>query len=172
MMLMRLKRLDGHDLGSSTGFHGLSNFEVQRQCLVDNLEDYRIVKQPVPEGGCILHHQNISHRSCPNVPYERHRRALIVHLIRGDVRFIPKRGYIYGRYKLNGSDDLWEEFFPTIFWRPIQQKRLVKMMIFSDPFPAYFGGLSLNELTLVPTWLTKGQVRTQLLGTLFRCMPV
>ena len=44
----------------------------------------------------------------------RHRRALVAHLLRADVKFVPEPTYIYGRYKLRDSDELREEFYPVI----------------------------------------------------------
>ena len=42
----------------------------------------------VPPGGCVVHAQDCWHGSAPNVSTERHRRALVVHFLRGDARFI------------------------------------------------------------------------------------
>ncbi len=42
----------------------------------------------VPPGGCVVHSQDCWHGSAPNVSRKRHRRALVIHFLRGDVRFI------------------------------------------------------------------------------------
>lgn len=42
----------------------------------------------VPPGGCVVHAQDCWHGSSPNVSAHRHRRALVVHFIRGDAEFI------------------------------------------------------------------------------------
>ena len=42
----------------------------------------------VPPGGCVVHAQDCWHGSAPNVSSERHRRALVVHFLRGDAKFI------------------------------------------------------------------------------------
>jgi len=42
----------------------------------------------VPPGGCVVHSQDCWHGSAPNVSSKRHRRALVVHFLRGDARFI------------------------------------------------------------------------------------
>lgn len=42
----------------------------------------------VPAGGCVVHAQDCWHGSAPNVSTHRHRRALVVHFLRGDVNFI------------------------------------------------------------------------------------
>ena len=81
---------------------------------------------PVKEGCAILHHQDIWHGSGPNLSNTRHRRALVVHYIRGDVKFIGSTTcdtsgpfgngtYIYGRYKRYNSVDVDESFFPIIY---------------------------------------------------------
>lgn len=68
----------------------------------------------VPAGHAVIHHQDIWHGSGPNTSPDRIRRALVVHLIDGNVRFrtgeslsddsISGPGYIYGRYKLLGTN--------------------------------------------------------------------
>lgn len=42
----------------------------------------------VPPGGCVVHAQDCWHGSGPNLSTKRHRRALVVHFLRGDARFI------------------------------------------------------------------------------------
>lgn len=73
-------------------------------------------------GHCIVHHQNTLHGSGPNLSGLRHRRALVVHLIQSggasseELRFIDAPTYIYGRYKLAGSNEVLDDFFP-VTWR-------------------------------------------------------
>ena len=76
-----------------------------------------IVKPQVPAGFCLIHHQNMLHGSGGNISMDRHRRALAVHLIDGDVKFVGAPTYIYGRYKLQGSVELRDEFFPVTWTR-------------------------------------------------------
>lgn len=42
----------------------------------------------VSPGECVVHAQDCWHGSAPNVSSDRHRRALVVHFLRGDARFI------------------------------------------------------------------------------------
>ena len=71
---------------------------------------------PVTNAGhAVIHHQSTWHGSGPNVSPSRVRRALAVHMLRGDVAFVDRPGYIYGRYKLGTETRLHESFFPTTF---------------------------------------------------------
>ena len=72
-----------------------------------------VVRPTIPAGCVAIHHQDTLHGSGPNVSPFRHRRALVVHLVDGECRFVERPTYIYGRYKLDGTDELREEFFPT-----------------------------------------------------------
>ena len=79
---------------------------------VDNPHN-TIQSAPAKEGFAILHHQDCWHGSGPNLSSKRHRHALVVHYIRGDVTFrdssnnnekkrngpFGRATYIYGRYK-------------------------------------------------------------------------
>lgn len=42
----------------------------------------------VPAGSCVVHGQDTWHGSGPNISGQRHRRALVVHFIPGNSRFI------------------------------------------------------------------------------------
>lgn len=75
-----------------------------------------LVQPRIPKGCCVVHHQSTLHGSRANRSTTRHRRALVSHIIDGDSRFVEHPDYIYGRYKLRDTDELREEFFPTI-WR-------------------------------------------------------
>jgi ectoine hydroxylase-related dioxygenase (phytanoyl-CoA dioxygenase family) len=68
-------------------------------------------------GDVAVHHENTWHFSGPNQSHTRTRNVLVVHYLRGDVSFSEstRANYIYGRYKLFGSNVLREEFFPTVF---------------------------------------------------------
>ncbi|CAM9554285.1 unnamed protein product [Ectocarpus sp. 6 AP-2014] len=77
----------------------------------------------VKPGECVVHAQDCWHGSAPNVSAQRHRRALVVHFLRGDARFIDGHSlqrtggpsYIYSRYKSLDSNRLPEEAFPITF---------------------------------------------------------
>lgn len=68
----------------------------------------------VKAGSAVIHHQDTWHSSGPNSSSSRHRRALAIHALRGDVQFTDDPKYIYGRYKLSGEGCLRSEFFPFI----------------------------------------------------------
>lgn len=42
----------------------------------------------VPAGGCVIHAQDTWHGSGPNVSDQRQRRALVVHFVQGNARFV------------------------------------------------------------------------------------
>lgn len=90
----------------------------------DDLCEIIIHSAPVKAGNAVIHHQDIWHGSGPNKSNTRHRRALIAHYLRGDLKFVNddtketpfgKTSYIYGRYKKYQSAELDETFFPVIF---------------------------------------------------------
>ena len=92
----------------STSFHNtdiMSDLYQHSQCV------------PVKEGYALLHHQDVWHGSKPNQSNHQHRRALVIHYLRGDVKFSTTNDitYIYGRYKRHSSIDLDEQFFPIIY---------------------------------------------------------
>ncbi|CAJ1933041.1 unnamed protein product [Cylindrotheca closterium] len=83
---------------------------------------------PVSAGHAVLHHQDTWHGSGPNTSDTRHRRALVVHFLRGDVTFVEddhstatpplpfgNASYIYGRYKRFNSVEVDETYFPIIY---------------------------------------------------------
>ena len=100
---------DNHHIQSS--FHNVSqSYDMQHhngssQCV------------EVKEGCALLHHQDVWHGSKPNQSIHQHRRALVIHYLRGDVKFTTTQDitYIYGRYKRHDSIDLDEQFFPIIY---------------------------------------------------------
>lgn len=51
-----------------------------------NVEDL-IQKVPVPMGHAIVHHQDVWHGSGPNLSKSLHRRALVAHYLKGDIKF-------------------------------------------------------------------------------------
>ena len=87
-----------------------------------------IVACTVPRGHAVLHHQDVWHGSAPNTSAVRARRAMGIHLVRGDVTFregepfasaatqhaaaTRPADYIYGRYKRHGSLEVPSEAFP------------------------------------------------------------
>jgi len=74
-----------------------------------------VVKVEVPAGGVAFHNGNLWHGSGLNTS-NNWRRSLGIHLIPSDASFKGKEvGYIYGRYKLQDSDEMNETFFP-ILW--------------------------------------------------------
>lgn len=72
---------------------------------------------PVKAGEMVVHHQDVWHGSGPNLSESRHRRALVAHLINGEVtwRHEPKPHYIYGRYYIRGESTPRDDFFPVTF---------------------------------------------------------
>jgi phytanoyl-CoA hydroxylase len=85
---------------------------------LDSQEVLRSVETvPVRAGEMVVHHQQVWHGSGPNVSITRPRRALVAHLINGEVqwRHEPKPHYIYGRYYIRGEDVPREDFFPVTY---------------------------------------------------------
>ncbi|CAD7956250.1 unnamed protein product [Amoebophrya sp. A25] len=107
----KAKRTDHHANNASTTCTSEKNASTSTSPAPLSVARYRI-----PAGYCSIHHQNTLHGSGPNRSPLRHRRALVVHLLDGSVRFRADPDYIYGRYKLNNSAEVREEFFPTT-WR-------------------------------------------------------
>jgi phytanoyl-CoA hydroxylase len=72
---------------------------------------------PVLAGEMVVHHQNVWHGSGANVSKTRPRRALVAHLIDGQVRWRtdPPPHYIYGRYYIRGESQLRDDFFPILY---------------------------------------------------------
>ncbi|CAE7179664.1 unnamed protein product, partial [Symbiodinium microadriaticum] len=110
-----------------SAFHGaedeLSSVRAAAAAAGAELEIKRL---KVPCGAAVFHHQDVWHGSGPNTTKDRPRRALGVHLLRGDVKFRTDPhpdtalnailDYIYGRYVLaEGSSEVSEQFFP-ILW--------------------------------------------------------
>lgn len=78
--------------------------------------DVDIVPVVVPPGGVAFHHGAMWHGSEANTDKERIRRSLAIHFIPHHAKFRPHNvGYIYGRYKLHGREEMEETFFP-ITW--------------------------------------------------------
>ena len=71
----------------------------------------------VPAGEMVVHHQQVWHGSGPNRSSSRCRRALVAHLINGEViwRIDPRPHYIYGRYYIRGETVPREDFFPVTY---------------------------------------------------------
>lgn len=81
--------------------------------------EYEISALKVRAGSAVFHHQDVLHGSGPNTSPDRHRRALVLHFLRHDVKFRtdPPPDYIYGRYVLPDVDRtrLFDAFFPLVF---------------------------------------------------------
>ena len=86
--------------------------ELCGQCVEDVERSIQTVS--VKAGEMIVHHQDVWHGSGPNLSQSRLRRALVAHLIDGDVQW--RKGsmphYIYGRYYIRGEATPREDFFP------------------------------------------------------------
>ena len=103
-----------------SGFLAFLSLTQQTLCaeeVVDALSpggcEISFIAPRAPSGTLIVHAQDTWHGSGPNVS-ERPRRTVVAHLVRSDVRFVQSPDYIYGRYKLRGSDAVHEDFFPVI----------------------------------------------------------
>lgn len=114
-------------LGSSSGFHVADEEgdpDGQKANMIRTLENFadpgeklHVAMACIPAGCCVVHHQETLHGSGRNMSDTRHRRAVVAHVIQGEVRFDVNPGYIYGRYKLDDTDMLRNEFFPKIWER-------------------------------------------------------
>jgi ectoine hydroxylase-related dioxygenase (phytanoyl-CoA dioxygenase family) len=71
----------------------------------------------VGAGEMVVHHQQLWHGSGPNRSKIRTRRALVAHLINGQVqwRTSPPPHYIYGRYFIRGESFPREDFLPILY---------------------------------------------------------
>lgn len=71
----------------------------------------------VKAGEMVVHHQDVWHGSGPNTSKSRQRRALVAHLIDGEVQWrqSPKPHYIYGRYYIRGESTPRQDFFPITY---------------------------------------------------------
>jgi len=107
----------------------LNGHEVfKRYCERNNTTQppLKIQNAAVKAGTAVIHHQDVWHGSGPNKSSTRYRRSLVVHYLKGDIRFLddsdgsalpPFRSttYIYGRYKKYQSNELDETFFPIVY---------------------------------------------------------
>lgn len=76
---------------STPSFHGANalNYRAPAEAAAASLgRKVEFEEIAVPPGGCVVHAQDCWHGSAPNVSTNRHRRALVVHFLRGDARFI------------------------------------------------------------------------------------
>ena len=67
-----------------------------------------------PAGACTFFHGRIWHGSSANVSTHT-RRAYGLHWIRGDSKLGANPHYLFGRYKLTGSTELHESFWPIVW---------------------------------------------------------
>ena len=110
---------------------GLPN---HRNPIPGDLSKQEIVCAKCPAGHAIFHHQDVWHGSGPNQSTTRHRRALVAHLLNGNVQWKQQQSqqpnskttlppwtdttYIYGRYRRSGTRELDEDFFPILYASP------------------------------------------------------
>lgn len=108
----------------TSGFHAPKKdytFDVKLAAKAEGISEEelkrRTVKVEVPIGGCSFHHGETWHGSGPNRS-QKWRNNIAAHFISEDSSFAGKGnvGYIYGRYKIVGSDKMEESFFPIV-WR-------------------------------------------------------
>jgi len=83
-------------------------------------KDIEQVEQPVvmvsvPAGQMLVHHQDVWHGSGPNRSNHRPRRAIVAHMLNGEIRWRkePFPHYIYGRYYIRGESIPRDDFFPV-----------------------------------------------------------
>ena len=90
---------------------------AQLACLDPEEAIHSVEIVTVRAGEMVVHHQRVWHGSGPNVSTTRIRRALVAHLINGEVQWRkePKPHYIYGRYYIRGEDHLRDDFFPVTY---------------------------------------------------------
>lgn len=109
------------DVMSSLSFHvgkGQDYRTSLRQAAVEAGMDaaeavQSVMTVPVRTGEMVVHHQNVWHGSGPNTSDQRHRRALVAHLLDGQVQWKPGiPHYIYGRYYIKGEAVPRQDFFP------------------------------------------------------------
>ena len=79
----------------------------------------------VKAGEMVVHHQQIWHGSSPNITLGQHRRALVTHMLDGEVRWRTNISphYIYGRYFIRGEQTPREDFFPVTYSCSKDQRR-------------------------------------------------
>jgi hypothetical protein len=123
---------DSSSSGNSSSSHPLPPTESHRRSLPTKMAGTTptIVRQPCPAGHAMLHHQDVWHGSGPNLSTTRHRRALVVHYLNGQVQWKDERPttatsppwqtstYIYGRYRRTGTVELEDDFFPILYASP------------------------------------------------------
>ncbi|MFZ5637898.1 MAG: phytanoyl-CoA dioxygenase family protein [Pseudomonadota bacterium] len=76
--------------------------------------DVRCHQVRCPAGACTFFDGRVWHGSQANATAHL-RRAYGVHWIRGDAQLGPRPDYLFGRYKLAGSDALHESFWPIVW---------------------------------------------------------
>lgn len=84
--------------------------------IASDIANVDIIPLEVPAGTLVAHHSNTWHGSDANNSLNVVRRSIGIHLIPAHTRFVGRKGgYIYGRYKRIGTDELDESFFPIIW---------------------------------------------------------
>ena len=129
---------DMEELSSSTlSFFSGKEHEKEsshRDSLPPDMCKKKISRAYCPAGHAVFHHQDVWHGSGPNRSTSRHRRALVAHLLNGNVQWksssssqesqqsaLPPwtdASYIYGRYRRSGTNQLDEDFFPILYGAP------------------------------------------------------
>eukprot|EP00802_Teleaulax_amphioxeia_P024207 Tamp_24878.p1 GENE.Tamp_24878~~Tamp_24878.p1 ORF type:complete len:305 (-),score=49.53 Tamp_24878:52-942(-) len=115
----------GAGFSAGGGFHGNDDSgymaPLHRASKAAGVEqaELDVVRFRVPIGSALIHHQGTWHGSGSNTSPSRPRRALAVHMLRGDVRFVQRPTYIYGRYKLGNDTTVHETFFPTTYTKTL-----------------------------------------------------
>jgi len=112
------------ELGDQT-FHGEGHYRdavlnvAKQQGITEEMIEF--VQIETKAGSAVIHHQNTWHGSAPKSK-EADRHAVVAHIMRADLEFrsVPPPDYIYGRYKMFGSSQLHESFFPTIW--PVEDR--------------------------------------------------
>jgi len=103
----------------SKDFHAPNDYKKELNNYInENDKTLYIDSVQVPAGGVSFHHGNTWHGSGLNKS-NSHRRAIVAHCVPIDAKFHPTNcggtGKIYKKYKLNGSNELPDSFFPPLW---------------------------------------------------------
>lgn len=103
------------------GKHDDHTIALRRAAILAGLSFDQVIQSletvSVPAGQMVVHHQDVWHGSGPNRSLKRPRRAIVAHLINGQVRWRhnPPPHYIYGRYYLRNESIPRQDFFPVTY---------------------------------------------------------
>jgi len=103
----------------SENFHAPKNYKKELHNYVNqNDKTLHIASVNIPAGGVSFHHGLTWHGSGVNKS-NRDRRAIVAHCVPNNAKFHPTNcggtGPIYRKYKLSGSDELDDDFFPLLW---------------------------------------------------------